>query len=67
MNVPEFLAGLMKKYDLDESLLKVEITESAYAESSEKIIRTVKLTIYCQNYVLSNFLPDFGHLIRCML
>ncbi len=42
MDVPAYLADLMEEYQLSPSLLKVEITESAYAESNEKIIRTVK-------------------------
>lgn len=42
MDVAEFLKSLIEKYDLDTSLLKVEITESAYAESNDKIIKTVK-------------------------
>lgn len=42
MDVPAYLAELIHIYDLPASLLKVEITESAYAESNDKIIRTVK-------------------------
>ena len=42
MNVPEYLAMLMKKYDLDSDLLKVEITESAYVESGDRIICAVQ-------------------------
>ncbi len=41
MDVPEYLSELMKKYDLPTKLLKVEITESAYAENNDKLIRTV--------------------------
>lgn len=57
MNVPEYLAELMKKYDLDEELLKVEITESAYAENSEKIIRTVR---DLQEHGFIVMMDDFG-------
>lgn len=42
MNVPEYLQELMTTYDLPKKLLKVEITESAYAESNEKIDKTVQ-------------------------
>ncbi|MBO5302984.1 MAG: EAL domain-containing protein [Lachnospiraceae bacterium] len=42
MNVPEFLTQLIHKYDLDTKMLKIEITESAYAENNDKIKRTVK-------------------------
>lgn len=41
VDVPMVLEGLVKKYDISPELLKVEITESAYAENSEKIIDTV--------------------------
>ncbi len=42
MDVPGYLQELIRKYDLPPQLLKVEVTESAYAESNDKIIRTVK-------------------------
>lgn len=42
MDVPAYLTELIETYQLPSSLLKVEITESAYAESNDKIIRTVK-------------------------
>lgn len=42
MDVPAYLKGLMKEYELPEKLLKVEITESAYAENSNEIIAAVK-------------------------
>lgn len=42
MDVAEYLKMLMEKYDLSPNLVKVEITESAYAESNDKIIKTVK-------------------------
>ena len=42
MDVPAYLKGLMEKYRLPANLLKVEITESAYADNNDKIIRTVK-------------------------
>jgi len=42
MNVAEYLKGLIKEYNIPAKTLKVEITESAYAESNELINRTVK-------------------------
>lgn len=42
MDVPAYLIGLLKEYNLSEKLIKIEITESAYAESNDKIINTVK-------------------------
>ena len=42
MDVPGYLQELLRKYDLPPKLLKVEVTESAYAESNDNIIRTVK-------------------------
>ncbi len=42
MNVPEYLKGLIKEYNIPAKLLKVEITESAYSESNELINRAVK-------------------------
>ncbi len=42
MDVAEFLKELINKYDISASFIKVEITESAYAESNDKIIKTVK-------------------------
>lgn len=42
MDVSGYLLELIKKYNLDSHYIKVEITESAYSESSEKIIETVK-------------------------
>ena len=42
MDVPGYLMGLLRRYDLPVKLIKVELTESAYAENNDKIIRTVK-------------------------
>lgn len=42
MDVPEYLLELLRTYELPARLLKVEITESAYAESNDKIIKAVK-------------------------
>lgn len=42
MDVPNFLMNLIEKYELTPDLLKVEITESAYAEVGERISETAK-------------------------
>ncbi len=42
MDVAEYLGELIDTYHLPKKLLKVEITESAYAENNDQIIRTVK-------------------------
>ena len=42
MDVPKYLFSLLEQYDLSPDLLKVEITESAYAENEDKIVETVK-------------------------
>ncbi len=57
MDVPQYLAELLRIYDLPAKLLKVEITESAYAESNDKIIRTVK---QLRDANLLVMMDDFG-------
>ena len=57
MDVPKYLIGLMEKYDLDVKLLKVEITESAYTESDDIIVNTVK---ELQEYGFLVMMDDFG-------
>ncbi len=42
MDVAAYLKELLEKYQLSADLIKVEITESAYAESNDMIISTVK-------------------------
>lgn len=42
MDVPDYLEELLETYQLKPSNLKVEITESAYAENDDKIVDTVK-------------------------
>lgn len=42
MDVPDYLGELLATYQLEPSSLKVEITESAYAENDDKIVDTVK-------------------------
>ena len=57
MDVPAYLTELLQTYDLPAKLLKVEITESAYAESNDKIIRTVKQLRDAELLVM---MDDFG-------
>lgn len=57
MDVPEYLLGLLKEFDLPCDLLKVEITESTYAENNDKIIRTVKQLRDANLWVM---MDDFG-------
>lgn len=57
MDVPAYLKELLEKYDLPPSLLKVEVTESAYAESNDRIIRTVK-QLRDSNFLV--MMDDFG-------
>ena len=40
LDVPEFLVGLINKYEISPELIKIEITESAYAEEGDVIIQT---------------------------
>lgn len=57
MDVPAYLEGLLKTYRLEPSNLKVEITESAYAENDDKIVDTVKRL---QELGLLVMMDDFG-------
>lgn len=57
MDVPAYLLSLLKEYDLSPKLLQVEITESAYAENNDKIIRTVKQLRDAELWVM---MDDFG-------
>ena len=41
VDVPNALSNLMEKYSLDPNLMKVEITESAYAENTSTVRETV--------------------------
>lgn len=57
MDVPSYLQNLIRKYNLPPKYLKVEVTESAYAESNDKIIRTVKQLRDSEFLVM---MDDFG-------
>jgi EAL domain-containing protein (putative c-di-GMP-specific phosphodiesterase class I)/GGDEF domain-containing protein len=43
MDVPSFLEQLVDKYQLPKEAIKLEITESAYSEDSEKVRSTVQI------------------------
>lgn len=57
MNVAEYLDELMATYGLPKKLLKVEITESAYAESNDKIDKAVQ-DLRSRGFVV--LMDDFG-------
>lgn len=57
MDVPKYLMALIKKYKLPESLIKVEITESAYAESNERITGAV---VELRSHGFKVMMDDFG-------
>ncbi len=57
MDVPSYLIGLMEKYQLPSEAIKVEITESAYAENEEKIVQTVDKL---REYGMIVMMDDFG-------
>lgn len=57
MDVPDYLEELLETYQLNPSNLKVEITESAYAENSDKIVDTVKRL---QSLGFLVMMDDFG-------
>ena len=57
MDVPAYLKELLDTYNLPAKLLKVEITESAYAESSDTIIKSVK---QLQDAGFLVMMDDFG-------
>lgn len=42
MDVPAYLMMLIEEFRLNPKVLKVELTESAYAESNDKIVKTVE-------------------------
>lgn len=57
MDVPKYLMELLHMYDLPAKLLKTEVTESAYAESNDKINQTVK---ELRNAGFLVMMDDFG-------
>lgn len=57
VNVVQILSDFMNKYKIDREYLKIEITESAYVESDEKIVETVR---ELKNVGFNLMMDDFG-------
>lgn len=57
MDVPSYILMLVHKYSLPVNLLKIEITESAYAEDDDRIRQSVKMLQDAGFYVM---MDDFG-------
>lgn len=57
LDVPKYLIALVEKYDITPDLLKVEITESAYAEDGDSIVDTVN---HLRDYGFIVMMDDFG-------
>lgn len=57
IDILEFFQGLLKKYDLSPKNIKIEITESAYADTTDKIGNLVKSLREAGFVVL---MDDFG-------
>ena len=57
LDVPKYLIALVERYDISPELLKIEITESAYAEDGESIVETVNRL---RDYGFIVMMDDFG-------
>ena len=57
LDVPSYIISLVEKYDITPDLLKIEITESAYAEEGDAIIEAVDKL---RNYGFIVMMDDFG-------
>ena len=57
IDVPAFLISMVEKYNVPKELLKIEITESAYAEDGAAIIETVNRL---RDYGFVVMMDDFG-------
>lgn len=57
LDVPKYLIALVEKYDITPDLLKIEITESAYAEDGDSIVETVNRL---RDYGFIVMMDDFG-------
>ncbi|MBO5372795.1 MAG: EAL domain-containing protein, partial [Lachnospiraceae bacterium] len=53
----EFLMGLLKKYNLESSCLKLEVTESAYTENSQQMLTAME-TLQKNGFKI--MMDDFG-------
>ncbi len=56
-DIVDVVTGLIRRYDLPVSLLRLEITESAFAESTKEIVSVVRRLIDC-GFTLE--IDDFG-------
>ena len=57
LDVPKYLISLIEQYDVTPDLLKIEITESAYAEDGDSIVDTVNRL---REYGFIVMMDDFG-------
>ena len=57
MDVPEYFAGLLKRYDLEPGLIKVEITESICAEDSSAVRTSISSL---RKMGITVLMDDFG-------
>lgn len=57
LDVPSYIISLVEKYDISPDLLKIEITESAYAEEGSAIIGAVDRL---RDYGFIVMMDDFG-------
>lgn len=57
LDVPNYIISLVEKYDITPDLLKIEITESAYAEEGSAIIEAVDRL---RDYGFIVMMDDFG-------
>lgn len=57
VDVVNSLESLLKKYDLDHSLLELEITESAFVENAETVLNAV---INLKDHGFTLLIDDFG-------
>ncbi len=57
LDVPSYIISLVEKYDISPDLLKIEITESAYAEEGDAIIEAVDRL---RDYGFIVMMDDFG-------
>lgn len=56
-NLVDTLVGLVDKYEIDPSLLHLEITESAYSDNPRQIISTVEI-LHSKGFIIE--MDDFG-------
>ena len=57
MDVPRYIFSLLEKYRIPESLIKIEITESAYTENNNRIAATVNTF---RSRGITVMMDDFG-------